>query len=123
MLKLLSITLTRGQQLLSGDGYSVLPDVLERLLPLLARPQLADLHAEAATIVARILSLMHATAPRALAALARATQALFEGAWGCCRIRSRGLPGERCVLPFFRCPSLYPAITRPAPAPWSRRRL
>lgn len=80
MLKLLSITLSRSSTLLSGDNYNILPEVLERLLPLLACADLAELHAEAGAVVCRILSLVHATAPALLGALARGTQTLVEGA-------------------------------------------
>lgn len=93
MLKLLTITLSRSSTLLSagGDGSeggagggdggsaSLLPEVLERVLPLLARPQLAELHSEVGDIICRILSLLHATAPGLAAALERSTLTLFEG--------------------------------------------
>ncbi|KAL4421833.1 hypothetical protein ABPG77_001622 [Micractinium sp. CCAP 211/92] len=80
MLKLLTITLTRSSSLLvDGDGgASLLPEVLERLLPLLTRPKLADLHGEVADIACRILSLLARTAPGLAAALARGTLTLFE---------------------------------------------
>lgn len=84
MLKLLSITLSRSSTLLSGDNHNILPEVLERLLPLLAMPCLASLHGEAGAVVCRILSLLHATSPGLLQTLARGTAALLEGAgWGC----------------------------------------
>jgi hypothetical protein len=81
MLKLLTITLSRSSTLLSGDNYNILPEVLERLLPLLARPELAGLHPEVAGIVCRILTLLHASSstPGLLASLARGALALFEG--------------------------------------------
>lgn len=84
MLKLLTITLTRSSSLLvDGDGgASLLPEVLERLLPLLTQPQLAELHREVADIICRILSLLDGTAPGLAAALARGTVTLFEGACG-----------------------------------------
>ena len=84
MLKLLTITLSRSSTLLSGDNYNILPEVLERLLPLLARPELADLHPEVAGIVCRILTLLHASSstPGLLASLARGALALFEGGNG-----------------------------------------
>lgn len=81
MLKLLSITLSRSSTLLSGDNYHILPEVLERLLPLLAHSSLGPLHGEATAVVCRTLSLVHATSPPLLAALARGTQALVEGGW------------------------------------------
>lgn len=79
MLKLLSITLSRSSTLLSGDGYSILPEVLERLLPLLARTDLAQLHREATDVICKILALLHTTAPGLLAALVQGTHTLFEG--------------------------------------------
>ncbi|KAI3426356.1 hypothetical protein D9Q98_008728 [Chlorella vulgaris] len=78
MLKLLAITLSRSSTLISGDGHSILPEVLERLLPLLTRADLARLHPEVTAITCRILSLLHTTAPPLLAALAQATTTLFE---------------------------------------------
>lgn len=80
MLKLLSITLSRFSTLLAGDGgASLLPELLERVLPLLARPALRGLHAEVAAVLCRILSLLHVTAPSLAAALARGTLLLIEG--------------------------------------------
>lgn len=90
MLKLLSITLSRSSSLLAGGSYNILPEVLERLLPLLASTHLADLHAETAVVVCRILSRLYVTAPGLLAALARGTQALIEGEGGGGR-RARGV--------------------------------
>ncbi|PSC70468.1 serine threonine-kinase ATR isoform X1 [Micractinium conductrix] len=79
MLKLLSITLSRFSTLLAGDGgASLLPELLERVLPLLARPALRGLHAEVAAVLCRILSLLHVTAPSLAAALARGTLLLIE---------------------------------------------
>jgi hypothetical protein len=89
MLKLLSITLSRSSTLLSGDGYSILPEVLERLLPLLARTDLAQLHREATDVICKILALLHTTAPGLLAALVQGTHTLFEG--------GAPLQGRRCV--------------------------
>lgn len=86
MLKLLSITLSRSSTLLSGDNHNILPEVLERLLPLLAMPCLASLHGEAGAVVCRILSLLHATSPGLLQALSRGTAALLEGAGWECRV-------------------------------------
>lgn len=82
MLKLLSIILARSSSLLSCDSYSMLPEVLERLLPLLACAPLAELHAEAGAVIARILALAAATAPPLAHALARGAQTLFEGGPG-----------------------------------------
>lgn len=80
MLKLLAITLSRSSTLLTGDNHNILPEVLERLLPLLAIPSLASLHGEAGAVICRILSLLHGTSPGLLESLARGTAALFEGA-------------------------------------------
>ena len=79
MLKLLTITLSRSSTLLSGDNYNILPEVLERLLPLLARAELAALHAEVADVVCKILTLVHATAPSLLDAINHGAVMLFEG--------------------------------------------
>ncbi len=106
MLKLLTITLTRSSSLLvDGDGgASLLPEVLERLLPLLTRPKLADLHGEVADIACRILSLLARTAPGLAAALARGTLTLFEGA--CLQhVGVEGRSPSALLLPLGRRPS------------------
>lgn len=112
MLKLLSITLSRSASLLAGEGYNILPEVLERLLPLLARPHLAPLHADATAVVCRILSRLAAAKPDALlAALARGTATLIEGGcWvggaGRCRREWQGLQADRRCVAFWLSPAV-----------------
>ena len=98
MLKLLAIALSRSPALLSGDGHSALPVVLERLLPLLARADLAPLHPDVTNRVCQIFGLIHSTAPSLLPSLARGTVALFDGGQGMDRggqrLHPQALPGQ-----------------------------
>ena len=84
MLKLLAITLSHSSTMLSD---AVLPEVLERLLPLLARADLTGaLHADVAATAARILALLHATATWWLAITLRVCAAADPAAaWSSCR--------------------------------------
>ncbi len=113
MLKLLAITLSRSSTLLSGDNHNILPEVLERLLPLLAIPSLASLHSEAGAVICRILSLLHTASPGLLEALARGTATLFEGRFGlgrlaCCESHSGCTVGTPAAASGLGCQRAAP---------------
>ena len=104
VMKLLSLTLARVPHMLVGEGPGTLLELVERLLPALARPALAGAAPEIVGAARRLLTLLHELQPAAAAALeglARGLLLMVQGEGG----RLGGGGGGRAAWHLFRGPT------------------
>ena len=80
VLKLLNLVLTKVPNMLAGSNHAVLSEVLERLVPILGRTELADVQDELSEAIMRLVALLGSVDQALFAGMAGGCATLLQGA-------------------------------------------
>ncbi len=79
ILRLVHHALTRMPSMFAGDNRTVLSEVLERVIPMLGRPQLAEVKTELIQTSTKILAILATVSPAQFCSIMRGFLEVFEG--------------------------------------------
>ncbi|GAB4817356.1 hypothetical protein N2152v2_004402 [Parachlorella kessleri] len=82
ILRLVHHALARMPSMFAGDNRGVLAEVLERIIPMLGRPQLADVRQELVQTCTKILQLLATVSSELFVSVAKGFWELFEDTYG-----------------------------------------
>lgn len=100
ILKLVNLALTRMPSMFGGENRGALSEVLERVLPMFCRPQLADISHELVAVSLRILTILSQVDTGLFQSVVKGFVELFEGSSG------NSSPSLHGTVPCFLLPTV-----------------